>query len=254
MTEYGEGHAEFHLAVLEASGNSRLAEFEPLVRISTQMQLTWYLRRNYGEGLKAPVHDATCIGNENHSKIFAAISSGDSRAAEHVAVQHIRASIKFLESVPAHEEAAKAEGRRAAGGPSVAHIAARSDGCHPRLFECRMRGWKHRGCPVRLTTIRRITRRWRRSNWTGSPETAPHLRSRCAPLSRPLRGAPRTARLARAGPRPDASLRGRARKGSPLRRDWQRRRLRHDSRGVHPGADTERGTPMTGTVAARSAA
>ncbi|WP_160573524.1 GntR family transcriptional regulator [Actinomadura physcomitrii] len=105
ITEYGEAHAEFHLAILEASGNSRLKDFESLVRISAQMQLTRYLKQNYDEDLDAAISDAIRVGNEHHREILTAITNGDSRAAERSATRHIRATIKFLEGLPEPSEA-----------------------------------------------------------------------------------------------------------------------------------------------------
>ncbi|WP_433598316.1 GntR family transcriptional regulator [Nocardia sp. CA-135953] len=114
LTRYSEAHADFHLAIIDAAGNPRLHEFEPLVRISTQMQLTRHLQRSKG-GSSSAVHNAIRVGNENHKKIFDAIVSGDTSAAERAAQQHIRATIELLESLGTRAEADKAKGRKAAG-------------------------------------------------------------------------------------------------------------------------------------------
>jgi len=115
ITKYSEAHADFHLAILESSGNSRLGDFEPLVRISTQMQLTRHLQRNDSSASKSAARDAIQVGNEHHRKIFDAIANGDSRAAERAATQHIRAVIKLLESMDEGDEAGKV-GRHTAVG------------------------------------------------------------------------------------------------------------------------------------------
>jgi DNA-binding GntR family transcriptional regulator len=98
--EYGEGHVDFHLAVLDASGNSRLDDFTPLVRLSAHMLLTRYLHQTYGPDVDETIQRAVCIGNEDHRKIFDAIRDGDVKGAERAASQHIRRTMRFLETLP----------------------------------------------------------------------------------------------------------------------------------------------------------
>jgi GntR family transcriptional regulator, vanillate catabolism transcriptional regulator len=103
--EYGEGHIDFHLAVLDASGNSRLDDFAPLVRLSAHMLLTRYLRQTYGQDVDETIQQAVCIGNEDHRKIFDAIRDGDVKGSERAASQHIRRTIKYLETLPEARQA-----------------------------------------------------------------------------------------------------------------------------------------------------
>jgi DNA-binding GntR family transcriptional regulator len=113
--EYAAAHAEFHLAVLEASGNSRLKEFESLVRISTQVQLIRYLQQHYGDDADSLVRGSREIGSEHHHMIFAALSVGDARTAERVSTQHIKTILKFLRGFDSEEQGKSAKDRGAVG-------------------------------------------------------------------------------------------------------------------------------------------
>lgn len=75
-------HTAFHLAVLEASGNSRLRQFEIVVRISAQMlypQLKSDEKRMRASALE-------------HAAIVDAIEAGDAARSETLARKHIRAA------------------------------------------------------------------------------------------------------------------------------------------------------------------
>lgn len=98
--QYGEAHADFHLSILEASGNSRLDDFAPLVRLSSHMLLTRYLQQNLGTELESSIQRAICAGNEHHRKIYDAVRNGDAKAAERYATQHIRTTLKYVQSLP----------------------------------------------------------------------------------------------------------------------------------------------------------
>ncbi|HJQ46503.1 MAG TPA: GntR family transcriptional regulator [Amycolatopsis sp.] len=52
------------LAILEASGNTRLTDFQQLVRISTQLQLTRHPQRSDSGASGSAAHDAIQVGNE----------------------------------------------------------------------------------------------------------------------------------------------------------------------------------------------
>src|SRR5262249_46307762 len=103
--EYGDAHVDFHLAVLEASDNSRLEDFAQLMRFSAHMLLTRYIQQTYGADAEEIIHRAICTGNEDHRAIFEAIRDGDVKGAERAASRHIRKTIKFVESVPDAKDA-----------------------------------------------------------------------------------------------------------------------------------------------------
>ncbi|MVZ99857.1 FCD domain-containing protein [Actinomadura sp. LD22] len=108
IAAHSEAHAEFHLAIMAASGNSRLSEYEPMVRISSQVQVIQLLQRDDTGQSASALHDAVRAGDEHHLKIFDAIVAGDARAAERAAIQHIRTTIKFLENLEAKGGTGKA--------------------------------------------------------------------------------------------------------------------------------------------------
>lgn len=97
--EYAEGHASFHLSIVDASGNARLSDFKPLVRLSTHMLQTRYLQQNVSGPeldtlLPRTIHDSNC----DHQEILTTISSGDGKAAEEAARHHIRRTLTLLEN------------------------------------------------------------------------------------------------------------------------------------------------------------
>ncbi|MVZ99854.1 FCD domain-containing protein [Actinomadura sp. LD22] len=97
--EYGEAHADFHLSVLDASGNSRMREFAPLVRLSSHMLLTRFLQQHLEGDVEETLRRVICLGNDNHRGIFTAIRSGDAVAAEEAATRHIRKTMRFISSI-----------------------------------------------------------------------------------------------------------------------------------------------------------
>ena len=108
VAEYGSAHVDFHLAVLEASDNSRLEDFAQLIRFSAHMLLTRYLQQTYGVDAEEIIRQAICTGNEDHRAIFEAIREGDVKGAERATSRHIRKTIKFVESVPDKADAENA--------------------------------------------------------------------------------------------------------------------------------------------------
>jgi GntR family transcriptional regulator, vanillate catabolism transcriptional regulator len=98
--EYGDAHIDFHLAILEASDNSRLEDFAQLTRFSAHMLLTRYIQQTYGQDAEEIIQRVICTGNEDHRAIFEAIRAGDVKGAERAATRHIRKTLKFVESVP----------------------------------------------------------------------------------------------------------------------------------------------------------
>ncbi|WP_433598272.1 GntR family transcriptional regulator [Nocardia sp. CA-135953] len=101
--EYGEAHADFHLSILDASGNSRMFEFAPLVRLSSHMLLTRYLQQHLGSELEDTLRHVICLGNDNHRDIFTAIRNGDTKTAETAATRHIRKTMEFVARVSGDE-------------------------------------------------------------------------------------------------------------------------------------------------------
>lgn len=85
-----KAHTAFHLAILEASGNSRMRQFEIIVRISSQML--------YPQ-LKTDQERMRTSAAE-HSAIVTAIVAGDSDGAERIARDHIKsAAQRWLKEV-----------------------------------------------------------------------------------------------------------------------------------------------------------
>ncbi|MFE9327544.1 GntR family transcriptional regulator [Nocardia sp. NPDC052278] len=112
LAEYGVAHADFHLSVGAESGNSRLHEFESLVRVSTQIQLTRYLQRG-GDDRSDVVRRVIEADRRQHREILVAIAQRDSAAAERAAERHIAATVELLQ-ILVDDDRAKSE-RRAIG-------------------------------------------------------------------------------------------------------------------------------------------
>jgi len=114
---YGDAHADFHLSIIDATGNSRLLDLCPLVRLSSQMMLTRYLQqqahRHPGlvdlEGVSSTLINE---GNQDHRRIYAAIAAGQPREAEAAAKRHIRKTADFATRL--HEKIAAATATRSA--------------------------------------------------------------------------------------------------------------------------------------------
>lgn len=103
--DYSTAHCEFHLGILRMSGNVRLLESAPLVRFSSKMLLTRYVRQHV-RNPQPLIREAVAVGNREHRQIFEALRSGDPAAAERAAVCHIRHTTGFAK-------------RLAAGGPGL---------------------------------------------------------------------------------------------------------------------------------------
>lgn len=75
-------NADFHVAIVEATGHARLQQFVPLVRMSSEVV---YVRlQNQGARLRRSA--------EEHTEILAAIRAGDAEHAERLARAHVRAA------------------------------------------------------------------------------------------------------------------------------------------------------------------
>ena len=96
---YGEAHSEFHLTLLDASGNSVLPDFDPLVRISSHMFLTRYLKQADLNDLATTLQRLFREGNRDHRRIYEAIRKRDPEAAETAATSHINKTMTFAKSV-----------------------------------------------------------------------------------------------------------------------------------------------------------
>jgi DNA-binding GntR family transcriptional regulator len=96
---YGAAHADFHLTVLDASGNSVLADFNPLVRISSHMFLTRYLKQGGHQDLATMLERLFREANRDHQRIYEAIRKHDPEGAETAATNHINKTVTFAKSV-----------------------------------------------------------------------------------------------------------------------------------------------------------
>jgi GntR family transcriptional regulator, vanillate catabolism transcriptional regulator len=102
---YSAAHADFHLTILDASGNSVLADFNPLVRISSHMFLTRYLKQGGHPDLDTMLQRLFREANRDHHRIFEAIRKQNPGEAETVATNHINKTMTFAKSV-AHADPA----------------------------------------------------------------------------------------------------------------------------------------------------
>jgi len=109
MAQYAEAHAGFHLAILEMSGNSRLGEFGSLVRVSTQLQLTRLMLKEFGAS-KANLLAALSLSNAQHRQIIEALGSGDAEGAEESATKHARTVVRFLQELDTEPDLGRARG------------------------------------------------------------------------------------------------------------------------------------------------
>lgn len=115
LARYGEAHSSFHGGIVEASGNSQLENFLPIVRLTSHMQTYRFVQQAAHDrpSLVGP-EDVTrmlCVGNEDHRAIFDAMRDGRSRDAETAAKRHIRKAAHLAEDVRdrlAEEERASA--------------------------------------------------------------------------------------------------------------------------------------------------
>lgn len=96
---YGEAHSEFHLTILNASGNTVLADFNPLVRISSHMFLTRYLKQADLQDLPSTLQQLFREANRDHRRIYEAIRERDPKKAEAAATNHIKKTMTFAKSV-----------------------------------------------------------------------------------------------------------------------------------------------------------
>lgn len=97
---YGQCHTDFHSLLLTSAGNSRLTDLLPVIRMSSQLTLTRFLRNEAARaGEKkdaAQVRDLLRQGNEDHRAIYDAIASGRESDAERLARRHIHRTMREL--------------------------------------------------------------------------------------------------------------------------------------------------------------
>ena len=103
LAAYGEAHSEFHLVILDASGNSRLGEFGSLIKVSTQLQLTRFIQ-NLGAGSTSMVPQALKLSNEEHRELLGAVVSRQPEEAEHASVQHAKSVLRLLHDAANHDD------------------------------------------------------------------------------------------------------------------------------------------------------
>jgi DNA-binding GntR family transcriptional regulator len=113
IAAYAEALADFRLAIMAASGNSRLAEFASLVRISTQLQLVKFMQSGLDGIPSNSVPDALHVTIERQRALFAALVDGDAEHAQALATQYAARTLQYLQTLPDPEDAAESD--RAAG-------------------------------------------------------------------------------------------------------------------------------------------
>jgi GntR family transcriptional regulator of vanillate catabolism len=93
-------HSQFHELIAHASRNAKVQSFEPLIRTSSAA-LYLPIAREHGQANLPADADKTYAGilaesQAQHREILAAILSGDPRAAESAARQHIARTISLV--------------------------------------------------------------------------------------------------------------------------------------------------------------
>jgi DNA-binding GntR family transcriptional regulator len=78
-------HAQFHLAILEASGNSRLQRLDAIVGMSAQMLFPRFSTQ----------HERMRVTAAEHGEILRAIRAGDGQLAEELSRKHIQGASAF---------------------------------------------------------------------------------------------------------------------------------------------------------------
>jgi GntR family transcriptional regulator of vanillate catabolism len=100
LARYSSAHAEFHLGIVDAAGNTRLAGLAPMIRLSTQMVLTRRLQVAASSEWAVAVDAFLTQGNDDHRLIYEAIAAGDVRAAENLARRHVQKTMGELDRLP----------------------------------------------------------------------------------------------------------------------------------------------------------
>jgi GntR family transcriptional regulator of vanillate catabolism len=98
---YGAHHAEFHVLLFMHSGNARLADEIPVVRISSQVQMIRFLRGRQNESVPEEfmrfVHRLLVLGNDDHRTMLSCLEREDPSGAEEAAREHMRRSADAME-------------------------------------------------------------------------------------------------------------------------------------------------------------
>jgi DNA-binding GntR family transcriptional regulator len=96
---YTEAHANWHLLLLEASGNRRLEECVRLVRVSSHMLITRQLSEAERSAVRPAIDALVSNGNADHRRILDAIGARNAAGAERLAIRHIERSVRFARGV-----------------------------------------------------------------------------------------------------------------------------------------------------------
>jgi len=104
-----DAHAEFHLALLDASGNPRLADFTSFVLASSYMS-TRFFQQVSGEDMKGEAQRAAAAGLDDHDAILAAIEGGKGATAEKLAAGHVKTLARHLTQVSTATKSGRAVG------------------------------------------------------------------------------------------------------------------------------------------------
>jgi DNA-binding GntR family transcriptional regulator len=99
LSRYSVAHADFHLGIVEASGNARLLAMAPMIRLSSQMVLSRRMQVESSSKNAQTIDSLLMIGTADHRQIFEAIMAGDAHGAESAARRHVAATRRKLEQL-----------------------------------------------------------------------------------------------------------------------------------------------------------
>jgi GntR family transcriptional regulator of vanillate catabolism len=111
LATYGAAHADFHVAVAEASGNPFLRDLLPIIRMSSQMILTRRLQiqtgpGGYMDGDTSAVFSVLQAAGRDHERVTRAILEGSDEKAEAIAYRHIQKTMDSIKGfLISHTEA-----------------------------------------------------------------------------------------------------------------------------------------------------
>jgi DNA-binding GntR family transcriptional regulator len=101
---YSQAHMQWHLLLLEASGNSQMEEFGRLVRLSSHRLILRHLDDEEQKSFAKAMDTLRRQGNADHRRILDAIVKHRPEAAEQAACKHVARSTKHAEDVIARRE------------------------------------------------------------------------------------------------------------------------------------------------------
>jgi DNA-binding GntR family transcriptional regulator len=103
LSAYAPCHADFHMTIVEASGNRSVRGLLPIVRMSSQMMVARTMVEANGRALAEPARSflisLLAEGNRDHRAILDAIQAGDASAAQEAASHHIRKGMRAIRRI-----------------------------------------------------------------------------------------------------------------------------------------------------------